>query len=86
MRVRGQHVQIESREDAPEALVPTKRAFHLVPAPVHLPVVLPGVQVAALRRRDGDEAEVEHQLTGLVVLVGAIHHQRRATRRLPHLR
>lgn len=68
---------LESREDAPEALQPAKQAFHLVATPVHLPVVHPRVQAIALGRDDMNEAEVEHQLTGLVILVGAIHHQRR---------
>ena len=75
-----------SREEARESLQAAKQALHFVPARVHLPVVYPKVQAAAAGRNDGNEAEFENQLAGVVVLIEAIHHRCRLDGGLLRLR
>jgi len=66
---------LEAREDAPEALEPPEQALDLVAPLVHLPVAHSGFTPGLERRNHGREAEIERQLTCLVALVGAVHHQ-----------
>src|SRR5271167_4893766 len=43
-------------------------------------VVFPGLDAVGLWRNDRDHAQAEHQLSGFITLVGAVHQQRQAFR------
>lgn len=66
---------LESGKDATKAFEAAKQPLDFVAALVHGPVVLPRGEAIVLGRNDGDEAEVERQLSGVVSFVGSIHQQ-----------
>ncbi|KVV59230.1 hypothetical protein WK90_15785 [Burkholderia cepacia] len=66
---------LSTREDATKALHSTERPPDFVATFVQLPVVLPRLNVRAQRRNDGDEAEIERELSGFVAFVRLVHQQ-----------
>ncbi|KVR67409.1 hypothetical protein WK21_23435 [Burkholderia cepacia] len=66
---------LSTREDATKALHSTERPPDFVATFVQLPVVLPRLNVCAQRRNDGDEAEIERELSGFVAFVRLVHQQ-----------
>src|SRR5713226_4767334 len=68
------HVEfLESGEDAPKALEPSKQALDLIAPLVHLAVVLPRRDSIRLRWHHGNEAQVQGELSGFLALVGTVH-------------
>jgi hypothetical protein len=59
----------EAGEDAAEALEPAEQALDLVAPAIEAAVVGPGVAAAGVGRHDGREAELQHQLPGLVAFI-----------------
>ncbi|CAN0646045.1 hypothetical protein BCEP27_60228 [Burkholderia cepacia] len=66
---------LSTREDATKALHSTERPPDFVATFVQLPVALPRLNVCAQRRNDGDEAEIERELSGFVAFVRLVHQQ-----------
>ena len=66
---------LEAREDPSKALQSPEEALDLVASPIHLPVVLPGLDTRLDRRHHGLVAEIQSQLAGLVPFVGTVHEQ-----------
>lgn len=66
---------VEAREDAAEALETTEEPLDFVAPAIHGLVVLPRFQSVRSRWNNGDKTKVQSQLQGLVVVVGAVHHQ-----------
>lgn len=66
---------LSTREDATKTLQSTERPPDFVATFVQLPVVLPRLNVCAQRRNDGDEAEIERELSGFVAFVRLVHQQ-----------
>ncbi|KVQ31636.1 hypothetical protein WK78_22555 [Burkholderia cepacia] len=66
---------LSTREDATKTLQSTERPPDFVATFVQLPVVLPRLNVRAQRRNDGDEAEIERELSGFVAFVRLVHQQ-----------
>lgn len=70
------HIEfLEAREDTAEAFESAKQSFDFVASAVHGAVVLPRGDAVLLGWNDGDEAEVEGQLLGVVSFVGSVHQQ-----------
>ena len=70
------HVQlVEAGEDAAEALEPAKEPLDFVAAAIEHTIVVPGLQPRAGRRDNGNPSEIQSQLAGLIVGVGAVHEQ-----------
>ncbi len=68
----------EAREDAAKALEPAEQALDLVAPAIEAAVVGPGAEAVGVGRHDRLEAELQHQLPGLVAFVGPVHHHRHA--------
>jgi hypothetical protein len=68
----------EAGEDSSEAFEPAEEPFDLISFSVEAAVVLPRFDAVGLRRHDGDHAQAEHKLSGLIAFVGTIHQQRKA--------
>ncbi|KUY67893.1 hypothetical protein WI27_33770 [Burkholderia cepacia] len=66
---------LSTREDATKTLQSTERPPDFVATFVQLPVVLPRLNVCAQRRNDGDEAEIERELSGFGAFVRLVHQQ-----------
>jgi len=66
---------VEAGEDSPEALESAKKPLDFVAAAIEHTIVFPRLQPAAGRWNDGNPSEVQSQLPGLIVRVGAIHEQ-----------
>ncbi|KVE85896.1 hypothetical protein WI99_16300 [Burkholderia cepacia] len=66
---------LSTREDATKALQSTEQPPDFVATFVQLPVALPRLNVRAQRRNDGDEAEIERELSGFVAFVRLVHQQ-----------
>lgn len=64
---------VEAGEDTAEAFESAEEPFYLIASAIHGFVVLPGIQSVALGRNDWDEAKIQSQLAGLVILVGPVH-------------
>ena len=75
----------EPGEDSAEAFESSEQALDLVAFLVEGAVVFPGFDAIGLRRNHRNHAQAEHQLPGLVALVGPIHQHRQAFRHRPKL-
>ncbi len=75
------HIQfVEARKDAAEAFEPAKQPLDFVAPAVHGFVILPGLQALRAGRDHRNEAEVQRQLQGFIVLLSAIHDQMQGRR------
>ncbi len=71
------HVQfVEAGEDAAEALEAVKQSLDLIAATIEQAVILPGFQASARRWDDRSPTEIQGQLAGPRVGMGAVHEQR----------
>ena len=77
---------LEAGEDSAEAFESPEESLDFVALLVESAVVFPGLDAVGLWRNDRDHAQAEHQLSGFVTLVGAIHQQRQAFRHGPQFR
>jgi len=77
---------LEAGEDSAEAFESPEEPLDFVALLVESAVVFPGLDAVGLWRNDRDHAQAEHQLSGFVTLVGAIHQQRQAFRHGPPCR
>ena len=77
------HIEfLETREDAPEPFEAAKQSLDFIASAVHGAIVFPSGEAVSFRGNNGDEAEIEGQLPGVIPLVGSIHQQvRRPSRR-----
>ena len=66
---------VEAGEDAAEALKSAEEPLNLIASAVHGAIVLPGFQAIVAGRRHGNPAEIERQLPGLVIFIGAVHQE-----------
>ena len=57
-------------------LEPTEQPLDFVAATVQQAVVFPRLQAGPTRRNDRNPSKIQRQLTGLIVLIGAVHQQR----------
>ena len=71
---------LEAGEDSAEALEPAEEQLDLIALLVEGTVVFPRLDAVGLGRNHWDHAEAEHQLSGFIALVGAIHQHRQAFR------
>jgi hypothetical protein len=74
---------LEAGEDSTEAFESSEQAFDLVALLVESAVVLPRFDAVGLGRNDRDHAQAEHQLSGFLALVGAVHQHWQAFRHGP---
>jgi len=65
--------RFEAGEDAVEALEPPEEALDFISFLVQSTVVLPGFDPIRLGRDDGNHAQVQHELPGLIIFVSSIH-------------
>jgi hypothetical protein len=65
----------EAGEDAAESFEPPEEPLALMALAVEGLVIWSGLQAIALERHPRDEAKIQGQVPGLVVLVSAVHHQ-----------
>ena len=70
----------KAREDAAETLEPPEEALDFIALLVQSAVVFPGFDAIRLGRNNRNHAQIEHELPGLVVLVGPIHQHRQPFR------
>jgi len=77
---------LKSREDAAKSLQSAEEPLDLIAFLVEGAVVLPWLDPVGLGRYHRNHAQVEHQLAGLVALVGAVHQQAEFFRHRPQLR
>src|SRR5271163_119790 len=77
---------LESREDAAKAFQSAEEPLDLVALLIEGAVVLPRLDPVGLGRHHRNHAQVEHQLAGLVALVGAVHQQEELFRHRAQLR
>ena len=63
------------REDASKPLESSEQSLDLIASLVDSTIVLPGIDSAALRRNNGNEIELERQLSSFIALIRAIHDQ-----------
>ncbi len=79
---------VETREHPPGRLQPPEQALNLVAPPVQIPVVVPWRDPTHLRWNYRLAPQVHHKPTGLVALVGPVHHREEHRVRisaLPHM-
>jgi hypothetical protein len=73
---KGHDVQfVESGKNATEAFEMTKQTFHFVSALVHFAVVFPRSKTVASGWNNGNETQVERELSGLVAFIRPVHEQ-----------
>ena len=88
-----EHVELlKSGEDSAEALEATEEPLDLVALFVEGTVVVPGLDTIGFGRNHRNHAQIEHELSGLVALIGSIHqhgqafgHAREFPQQLPSL-
>ena len=66
---------VEARKDAAKTFEPAEQPLDFVAPAVHGFVVLPGLQAVRPGRNHRNKAEIQRQLQGFVVFVGAVHDQ-----------
>ncbi len=77
---------IEAGEGSTEALEPAEEPLDFIALAVDGFVVLPRLQAVALGRHYRNKAEIQGQLPGLVVLLGAVHNQMQRRGQRPQAR
>ena len=77
---------IEAGEGSTEALEPAEEPLDFIALAVDGFVVLPWLQAVALGRHYRNKAEIQGQLPGLVVLLGAVHNQMQRRGQRPRAR
>ena len=76
----------EAGEGSTEALEPPEEPLDFIALAVDGFVVLPWLQAVALGRHYRNKAEIQGQLPGLVVLLGAVHNQMQRRGQRPQAR
>ncbi|AEI82160.1 hypothetical protein CNE_BB1p07430 (plasmid) [Cupriavidus necator N-1] len=64
---------VESGKDATKAFEAAEQALHFVSALVHLAIIFPWFKAIAFGRNDGNEAQVECELSRLIALICLVH-------------